>query len=134
MQVRHRMDGVAESREVSYASDRASTISASAPPPGTMLTGKQEHCKQTSRLISSSSHLLTRQRSEARSHRSTDPIRNIRTLLPHRVSEIWSSFPLRCRRSSSRRVRTAITTVHLRTSCTQLSILGPGKGKGILAR
>lgn len=60
---------------------------------GQVLTGKQEHCKHSCRLGRIKADAF--RRSEARTHRPTDQVRDYRAELSNCFTAIWGSFQIR---------------------------------------
>ena len=105
----------------------------SVPPEGSILTGKQEHCKQPghSQYPRRCSHV---HRPQARTYFPANTIRDLRTLLADRPQAFRRTLSLRRRRSRSRRFRAAPVALHIRQSCAKFSFPGQGQGEGVLAR
>lgn len=109
---------------------------------GEILTGKQEHCNyyhflSTPTLVSFLTHLadslFLQRRFETRIDLTTSPRRDRRAQLPYRPQAFWRSLQVGIRRGRARRLRPTDPKIHLRPSCPQISILGPGPGEGVLA-
>lgn len=77
---------------------------------------------------------LTVPRSQARTHLAAGRIRNYRLGIYNGVTAVWRTVPIRVWRGSTGRFRSPLTSLYIRSSCPKLSVFGPGKGKGVLAR
>lgn len=77
---------------------------------------------------------LTVPRSQARTHFAASCIRNHRLSIYNGVTAVWRTIPIRIWRGSSSRLRSPLTALYICSSCSKLSVPGPGKGKGVLAR
>lgn len=106
----------------------------SVPPPGSSLTGKQEHCK-TSSLPSGGSKTdnLALHRPQTRAHIAASRLRNQRTSFYYSFTEVRCSVQVRVWRGCPCRFRSSTSPVHICPSCTEFPFLGPGKRKGVLA-
>jgi hypothetical protein len=94
----------------------------SVPPEGSILTGKQEHCKQQG--YSTCSRALTSCRPQARTHLPANTIRNLRAVLDYRSKALWCTLPLRCWRSRTRRLRAPPSPLHICAPCAKLPVSG----------
>lgn len=104
------------------------------PPSGQTLTGKQEHCEWARSKTKHEASRLTVHRPQARTDLAASRVRDFRASFDHRVAEIRCPISIRIRRSRSCRFRSTFAALYFRSSCPKLSVLGPGKGEGILAR
>lgn len=98
------------------------------------LTGKQEHCEWALPKPHDHRESLTVPRSQARTHLAAGHVRNHRLSIYNGVTAVWRTISIRIWRGSTGRFRSPITSLYIRSSCPKLSVFGPGKGKGVLAR
>ena len=75
----------------------------------------------------------TSRRSEARTYRPADQIRNHRVELAHCPATIRRTLQIRFWRSLSSRFGSADLEIHLRSSCSRIPLPGQGQREGILA-
>ena len=114
--------------------ETSSSSKDSVPPPGSSLTGKQEHCKNSflpsggSRTDNSALH-----RPQTRAHISASRLRNQRASFYNSFTEIRCSVQVRVWRGCPCRFGSSTSPIHICPSCTEFPFFGPGKRKGVLA-
>lgn len=84
----------------------------SVPPPGTILTGKQEHCTMK-RVVMVLINLITLDRHEARTYIPASQVGDFRIITSNRIAKIWCSFLFGCRRGCPEGLRISYITVHV---------------------
>ena len=114
--------------------DTSSVSKDSVPPPGSSLTGKQEHCKNPSPPVGRSrTDKFALPRPQTRAHISASRLRNQRASFYYSFTEVWCSVQVRVWRGCPCRFGSSTSPIHICPSCTEFPFFGPGERKGVLA-
>lgn len=76
---------------------------------------------------------LTASRPQTRASLAASCVRDIGTVFDHCAAAVWCTLSVRVWRGCTSGFRSSHSAIHLRASCSQLPIPGPGQREGVLA-